>query len=141
MHILFVCTGNTCRSPMAEHLLRKAVADRGLKHIEVRSAGISPGAALTAETAALLPAEGITGLRHTPAAVTRELVAWADMILAMEESHRSVLVVRFPDATKKTRVIRPGGISDPYGGSAEDYRETLTEISQSISDVVKNLER
>jgi len=104
--ILLVCTGNTCRSPMAEAML-KDLAERAGKQVEVRSAGVgaidgyppSPHAARVLERRKL-PAAGPSR------ALTGEWVAWADLILAMTASHKQAIVSRHPDAVGKTYTLK-----------------------------------
>src|SRR5690625_4303773 len=97
MNILFVCTGNTCRSPMAEAVLKNKSSE-----FKVKSAGIhaSPNAPLSEGTKKVLENESIK-LDHKSQQVTSDLITWADVVLTMTHSHKDLLTKLFPnDQTK-----------------------------------------
>lgn len=106
LHILFVCTGNTCRSPMAEGLLRKLAKERGVG-VEVRSAGVSaiPGTSISRHAAGILQDEGIHD-RMVSSQLTGEAVAWADLILTLTGAHKRHLLQVFPSAVAKTHTLK-----------------------------------
>lgn len=112
-HVLFVCTGNTCRSPMAEALLRQMAKEEGLD-IDVKSAGISAIEGTTASRYAIeaLQEKGIV-LDHQSKAVDQELVHWADIILTMTQSHKQALIHHFPDSVDKIFLIKEYGQDNP----------------------------
>jgi protein-tyrosine phosphatase len=113
MRILFVCTGNTCRSPIAERLLRHKAAQAGLK-LEVRSAGIaaSDGAPVSENARILLERRGIEASGKAQS-VTPELMDWAELVLTMTMGHKNALIQRFPDAVEKIRTLKEYAIDDP----------------------------
>src|SRR5438105_5449108 len=88
-NLLFVCTGNTCRSPMAEVIARAAVRERGWTHVEVASAGVATGGPTPASLNAVATAHkhGLDLADHVSRQLTTEVVDWADLILVMSPSH------------------------------------------------------
>ena len=89
MHILFVCTGNTCRSPMAEGLLRAALAAKGLDQVTVSSAGTGAwdGAPISEASYLVGLEQGLDLSEHRARLLTRDVVRGADLILAMSGHH------------------------------------------------------
>src|SRR5690349_11718390 len=88
-NVLFVCTGNTCRSPMAEALAREELERRGWHHVRLASAGTAAdfGQPASGNAVSVLARKGIDLDRHSSQPLTRALVEWADLILAMSPSH------------------------------------------------------
>ncbi len=112
-HILFVCTGNTCRSPMAEGIFRKMLEARGMD-VEVRSAGVSaaPGFPISGNALIILQEKGIDG-DFSSDELNESTVAWADLILAMTMNHKRALIQRFPGAVDKVFTLREYVEDDP----------------------------
>ncbi|MFZ4452996.1 low molecular weight protein arginine phosphatase [Salibacterium aidingense] len=147
IHVLFVCTGNTCRSPMAEALLQA----KGKENIEVLSAGVAaqPGMLASKETIEILKERDIS-FRHAARPLTKERVEWADIILTMTKNHHEMAVQHFPEAADKIFTMREfaadtenekGDIKDPIGGTMETYRSTAKELEQLIEAVLEKLEK
>lgn len=143
-----VCTGNICRSPMAEGLLKKALADRSLDGVEVRSAGTSALVGRGAEPLARSVMEpfGVELAGHRARMLTRELVRWADRILVMTPSHARAVLELDPEAPDKVRLLGsygPSGepeptIADPFGApSAGEYRRCAVKLSEAVDGFVR----
>lgn len=133
--ICFVCTGNTCRSPMAA-----AVANAlGEGRIDAVSAGLfaadgepmSANAVKALENAGVHPTAGRDYHRHTAHTVTEDDAANADLLVAVSPSHAMELLMRFPTAAERIACM-PKSISDPYGGDLERYELCLAEITEGI---------
>lgn len=141
--ILFVCTGNTCRSPMAGALARVMLAKkRGCpeselpsRGIEVSSAGTAGGGGGAADHAvAVMGRRKIDLSNHVSAGLTAEMIDRADEILVMTRSHRQSVLVMVPSAEDRVRlVLGDRDIDDPIGGSEEDYERCATALTQGIS--------
>lgn len=132
MKLLFVCTGNTCRSPMAEAIAKKILSDRGIK-AEVASAGIYaiPGQSLSENAAlALEKGFGIHDFSHVAMPLTGEMIREADQIVAMTENHKTLIRQKFGESDKV--VSMPHEIGDPFGGSPFQYESCADDIALGI---------
>lgn len=143
---LFVCTGNTCRSPMAEGMFRKMLADRLQCEQDelpdrgylVLSAGIaaSDGAPASPEAVQLLLDEGIDISDHASQQLTESLLERADYVLTMTRGHRDAILTSRPDQYEKIRLVSGQGydVSDPIGGGMSEYRHCKQEIEKNLSE-------
>jgi protein-tyrosine-phosphatase len=143
-HVLFVCTGNICRSPLAASLLERALQERGLE-VKVTSAGTGAwDGAPASEGAYLVGLErGLDLSGHRARLLTRELVEQADLILTMARHHRA----RVDELGGEGRVFvlgeyaGKGGdeVSDPFGGDLGVYRDTCQELEALAAAVAERL--
>lgn len=151
MRILFVCTGNTCRSPMASALLLHEWESRlRSRMLETDSAGLAAayGERASEHARRVMHRAGIDLGTHLSALLDEERVANASLILVMSRQHRNQLLRLFPAAADKTFLLKEFAgiagnpdVADPYGGSLEDYRQTYEELYASIKEIIKKLER
>ncbi|MCJ8012805.1 low molecular weight protein arginine phosphatase [Paenibacillus sp. KQZ6P-2] len=188
-HILFVCTGNTCRSPMAEALLRKMAMERGVE-VEARSAGVAAmdGMSMSRHAEAVLRDHDIDD-RLMSKSLQAEAVNWSDLILTLTGGHKQHVIRSFPQAADKVFTLKEYAendtdvlndmaeldslyatwevkrslgqhlsdeererlieiqqrmpsfdISDPFGGSREDYDLAAAEIRTAIERLLDKLE-
>lgn len=146
MNILFVCTGNTCRSPMAEGLLRYIAQDQGLD-IEVKSAGI---AVYQDDYAAINSIDTMRDINidisdHKSIQIDEDLIDEADLILTMASGHKDAILFQFPLCEDKVFNLleyaydMDKDVADPFGGSLETYEKTRDEIYRAILDIVEKI--
>ncbi|MGB2990601.1 MAG: low molecular weight protein arginine phosphatase [Candidatus Zixiibacteriota bacterium] len=157
LRVLFVCTGNTCRSPMAEGILKKLLEDKGVGNLEVSSAGTH---GLSNAPASLFAME-VAGDRnidlsgHRSRRLTAGMIDNADLILAMSQEHldyikriggtagdRTFLLKAFPQVNSASNKGRNGGvlsIEDPIGGSPDDYQRSFADIEKEIKRILPKL--
>ncbi len=135
MNILFVCTGNTCRSAMAKALAEKIVKEKKLDCVAdsagVFADGISP-ASINAIKA--VKKYGANLDNHISSPLTDEKISAADKIYAMTREHLFLILLRYPQAKDKTDLLNPDGddIKDPYGGDEGVYDECAEQINKCL---------
>ncbi|MEX2121405.1 MAG: Sua5/YciO/YrdC/YwlC family protein [Pirellulales bacterium] len=142
--VLFVCTGNTCRSPMAEGMFRQLLASRlgcPVEQVEERgaivmSAGIAAmlGGRPAAEAVDVMSQMGLDLSGHESQPLTEQLVRHADLIVAMTRSHRQAILADWPEAADRVQLLCRDGsdVPDPVGGPAEQYRRCAEQMKPEL---------
>lgn len=145
MNIYFVCTGNTCRSPMAEAILTSKKIDGWY----VRSAGIfgMDGGDISENAKAVLKEKGIF-YEQQSSSVKEEDLDWADLVLTMTTAHKMMLINLYPQHESKIFTLKEytapyagKDISDPFGGDYVQYEQTFTELDFYISKLEEKIKQ
>jgi protein arginine phosphatase len=137
--ILFVCTGNICRSAMAEHLLRHLAREKGLD-LEVASAGVAAEGwyEMPASARRLMAEAGVPPFTHKARLLTREQLRWADLVLVMTRAHLEHVLELYPEFTRKTKMLRehagfgPQDVEDPMSRPHEVFVSSLASIRECL---------
>jgi glycine hydroxymethyltransferase len=148
--ILFICTGNVCRSPMAEALFRRAVKGRGEFRVVSAGIGAVDGQPPTSHSVRAMHELGVDISAQRSRMLTAELVRSADLILGMTHSHVDTVALLYPPAAEKTFLLREfdetlesyeKDISDPIGSSYPVYVDCRDQIEQGIVTLLKFMEQ
>ena len=146
--ILFVCTGNTCRSPMAEALMKDMIArDSKLRArgIEVDSAGFYPaGLPASREAIGIMKEYGLDLKGHRSQLIDQNLLNWADLVLVMEREHENDIYEQYQNVDGKIYLLSEyvgdrGDIPDPWQRGLERFRECAVTLEHNINNLVKKL--
>ncbi len=147
IRILYVCTGNTCRSPMAEVLTRARARQRGLSGIRVRSAGTMAyeGSPASAGARTAVGELGLELDRHAARLLGEDELEWADLVLAMSPSHLAAVETLgrgrcYAEVITAFAGDVSGGVRDPFGGSDDRYRDTCAQLERLVEAVLDRLE-
>ena len=142
MNILFVCTGNTCRSPMAAALFNKLAVEKNLD-VRIESAGLFAMDGLTASDGArrAMKKFGIDLSEHRAKSITQELLEQSDLVLTMTEGHKDKLL---PYAPQKVKTLAEyagvsDDIADPFGGNNEVYEACAEELWRTLLKVAEKI--
>ena len=143
LNILFICTGNLCRSPLAEYLLRHRLGKQA--DWQVGSAGLFTGNGMTASQQAIevLREQAIDLTPHRSRVVTKDIIDAATLIVVMATTHAAELKHRFPEAQDRIYLLKSfdpgcdgGDIPDPLGGTFAQYRTIRDEIEAALPNLI-----
>lgn len=138
MHITFICTGNTCRSPMAEGIAKKLLDEKySDSRITVSSAGISAsnGSAPSENSIIVCQEIDVDISKHRSNSVTHDLLEKTDLFVVMTKPHAEIL--KFYGVPEDKMVVLGGGIPDPFGGSVSIYRECRDIIFDAVNELLE----
>jgi protein-tyrosine phosphatase len=147
-HILVVCTGNICRSPVAEALLRDRLRRQGLQDWRIDSAGTwaNPGLPASAYSVEVSAEKGLDIRDHASHPIGSADLFSADLVLCMESGHVEALRAEFPRNAWKIHLLSemsgPGySVKDPYGGPRSGYEQMLVELTNLVDDGLPQIKR
>ncbi|MGI9043322.1 MAG: low molecular weight protein arginine phosphatase [Gemmatimonadaceae bacterium] len=147
MKVLFVCSGNTCRSPLAEAVLKRMAADADRSDIEVSSAGTQAWDGSPASDGSLLVGmeRGLELSAHRSRQLTTEMLEEADLVLVMAPSHLAQAKEMHPPANVHllggyvAGGINASTVQDPFGGDLAAYRETADDIERELQGILEKI--
>ena len=142
MNILFVCTGNTCRSPMAAYMFDRIATEMGID-VRVESAGVfaTEGEGSSSEAIIVMKKYGVDMLSHHSQPINTELLEKSDLILTMTEGHKMLLSEYAGDKTYTLSEYEgeEGDIPDPFGGDVEEYEECAERLNVLLKKLAEKL--
>lgn len=135
--VLFVCTGNTCRSPMAEYILRAEIKKRKIKYVDAASAGIfvQKDSALSPNSAACLSALGLDYSKFKPRQLKHKMIENSYLVVCMTSAQKDLL--NGYDHVLSAKDIAGFDIPDPYGQDIAAYRRVANCIYTVVDKIIK----
>ncbi|MBQ3378922.1 MAG: low molecular weight protein arginine phosphatase [Clostridia bacterium] len=141
MNILFVCTGNTCRSPMAEVMMIELLKEKGIKDVWVSSAGTAASfpSGASYNSIMTMAKKNIDLTSHTSRMLTDGMLEAADAVYTMTRSQSMQIKRMFPQFSHKVRPLAANDITDPFGGDLYEYQACADEIYEGLLNILGGL--
>lgn len=146
--LLFVCAGNMCRSPMAEHLLRRYLGPQSPWSVSSAGLATAPGLAASLPAIEALAEKKVDLAPHRSRCLTHDMVDAAELIVVMTQSQAAEIRRRFPEAGNRVRLLtsfksasQGEDICDPIGGDMGTYRRIRDEIDEALLDLILHLQK
>ena len=138
MNLVFVCTGNICRSPMAEGMFKKLLEEKGESGIDCSSAGLATfdGRPASDNAQAVALEYGVDISEHKSRMLTRSIARKADLIVCMTDEQYEMLNRMIPG---ERLYVLAGGVDDPYGCDIEVYRECAKKINGALPELYEKI--
>lgn len=142
MKIIFVCSGNTCRSPMAECAFEELLREEGVSGVEVESRGVvaNVGAPISENARKALEEAEIPLKEHVATQITTDDILASDLVICMTERHKMRLG-NLPKVFTLHQMTGCGDIKDPYGGDEKVYKECLNELLVALKKLMPIIKR
>lgn len=144
MNIVFVCTGNTCRSPMAEGFAKHyLIPKQDSNSVTSRGLMVASGSVVSPNSVLAMKEYGIDISSHIPTALCQNDIADADIVLTMTSSHCNFIKTAFPQYSdiifSLSEYVNTNDISDPYGQDLDVYMSCAAEIQEAVINLIKKL--
>lgn len=149
MKIMFICTGNVCRSAMAHGLMEKKITDRNLQDIEIYSCGVfaDNGERATYEAQEVMEEYGVDLKNHRATNIAYSDIESMDLILCATKSHKMSVIQKYPSLKEKVYTMNEYAgvehiemdIKDPWGGGIEVYRFSAAEIESCVDKIIEKI--